>query len=538
MALLFFLTRKHFGISLPQLLLLLLVLFVWTSQQVQSLSLSSSSSSLSSSSRPKNHRPWRVDHHNDHDQGMQQPPPPQLCRVVQAMVGLGTRMALGIQHSEELSVQVKATSNRAVLQGQLQQLTVTVRKSSGPFLQLDQLDVHGSNLDLGGWPLVSTVVLPLCLVLRPVRTTTAMLLLVLWHTVRRRSAVSSSSSSSSSPFPSILSWFQQQLNGKQPCHWNYGMVISEDNVAYSSLIQLGLRAVLRSLMIHSVLGVAASAMDTIQQLRTTTNTKAKNNNNNNNNKRSQASSWLSLLSPQQQSSQLRLGPSGSSPDMELPYTNSVGNQPPPQQPQPMLAKLLLEATSFELTRTSFVQNHVIFDAEAVFPTTTNKDQLQDDGASILVVEEEQGRLSPRLSYTLRTTPQVIFTTPTNTATATSNNNYTPQQQPQQPQPALALVSPECRFSLEGISSTTRFPGGAAAASFLERFLPDAIWVPVGPGVAMPIPMGGAGRHVITEWSATQGVCRLSGQVRLNSSIVPDKSRGKMTPTVWRMETKQ
>ena len=165
----------------------------------------------------------------------------------------------------------------------------------------------------------------------------------------------------------------------------YTTTLSDDDVARSSLLQLSLRSVLRSLMINSVLGVAATAMDTVKMLATAETDKAG-----------------ALVLPAQQSSQQGTN------------TNN------------MVLTKLLSATSFELVSANFSSGRLVLESEAVLP-----DGDEGDGDNTSMDQRS------RLSFSLRTKPEAT----TNAALPFDILGKRKQQR------ALAFSEPECRFSV-------------------------------------------------------------------------------------------
>jgi hypothetical protein len=275
---------------------------------------------------------------------------PRLASAVGVALQICARVGLCARSFGELVVNVDARSNRAVLRGELDQIAVRVTNSHGPFLKVSKLDIQGSDLKLGLAPVMVTTVLPIALcVIRPSLMFVLSCLLLLRCPVPRRLPTNMDktkpSNSNTENNDSIGSRLCQRFLGGEPSEVNYAMTICDDDVARSSLLQLSLRSILRSLMINSVLGVAASAFDTAKMLATAETDKSG-----------------ALVLPRQSQ----------------------------QRANTMVLTKLLSATSFELVSAKFSSGRLVLESEAVLP----------DG-------DEGGEFDKRsrLSFSLRTTPE-------------------------------------------------------------------------------------------------------------------------------------
>ncbi|OEU14649.1 hypothetical protein FRACYDRAFT_241201 [Fragilariopsis cylindrus CCMP1102] len=140
---------------------------------------------------------------------------PRLCSVVAASLNGITRIGLGNANSAnngKKQVMVTAKSNRDVLQGRFQKISISLKNNQSPWLSIDQLDIKGENLQFGYTP----ILIPL-------------------------------------------------LCG-EPCQFNYEFTLNNDNIAQSSLIRLFTKSILQSFMANSALPLAAAATDATNQL--------------------------------------------------------------------------------------------------------------------------------------------------------------------------------------------------------------------------------------------------------------------------------
>ena len=268
---------------------------------------------------------------------------PRLAKLLGQTVGLTTRGLLLVRSAEKLKVQIQASSNRQVLRGELDSLQLDARNLQGPLLHLMELQLRASSISLGKWPLV-LILLPL--VTWKLRRAALWILFVAWISPAFWQAVRAK-----------MKPLGEELKGK-PWSLDYKLVVTQTALQKSKLLQMALKAVLRSLMLNSVLGAAATAGDTLTQLQNEADDVAK---------------------PQSSNdpTTLRLGPSKNTAPEIMP--NQSLNKVPPKR-EPMLTKLL-QATDFALTNTTFgKQGRILLNADAI---------LEDS----------------KFSYTLRVTPQ-------------------------------------------------------------------------------------------------------------------------------------
>lgn len=277
---------------------------------------------------------------------------PRLAWLAGKMIGLGTRVGLLARSAKSISVNVDAYSNRAVLRGELKELSIMVNSARGPMLQISKLQLKGSDLRLGWWPLLYSSAPIVWMVIRP-SLLFVVFSLLLYSSMRRHNSEQQNNGES------LLETLREKLDGK-PCSVNYQVYITDQDVANSNILQIGLESVLRSLMLNSVLGVAAAAADTMQII--------------------QSSEEGSSKKPSTQVTNLLLNPAdeiGSTTGQDI-----ADDEVRAKEPQ-MLMKLL-EATDFQLINTTFCDKRLYLNADAVYPETEGQ---------------------TRLSYTLRTSLQ-------------------------------------------------------------------------------------------------------------------------------------
>ena len=338
------------------------------------------SEALSSSSEPTTRSRWKTDRSGK----------PRLASVVEKFIGIGTRVGLFARSAENISVAVDAASNRDVIRGNLKQVAIHVKRSQGPLLNINELDVQGSDLKLGWWPTVFTILPFIMMKLRP-----SLFDILFYFGLYKLYSASQNYYNPQQRSPTLISSLKQKLHGK-PCALKYRLILSENDVQHSSLLKIGLNFVLRSLMLNSVIGEAAALADASSAIKNNsvnlaeaTNTKRLNN------------QPKFLLKPNgNNSNNLALGNQKSQRQSPSP----APKQQPIQRQEQMLTKLL-EATSFQLANVTFVGGRMFWNADAIFP-------------------ESNGQT--KLSYVLRTTPQAVL----------DNQDQ-----------MIAFTHPECQFSL-------------------------------------------------------------------------------------------
>lgn len=375
---------------------------------------------------------------------------PRLCGVIEAAIGVGTRVALLAANVEKCKVRIHANSNREILRGNLGRFTLDLHQARGPLLRVQSLHVEGTQMKLGLWPLLlSTAPLVWMMVQPPL----GLLLLCFW--VSRSNAyqrlVSTQREVRNAKGPP-QPWFQRVRNklGGSPCSLDYSLVLSQSDMSHSRMLQFALRSLLRSLMLNSVLGAAAVAADTMAVLQQDSTRTQK--------------SQLKRISP---TSSFLLN------SEERSTVNKEGGIPSKEESNPLMLTQLLDATKFELINVTIAdQNRLWLDADAVFP------------------DEDKSRLS----YTLRVQPIPTRIPVDETATGGSAAK----------QNALALANPECRFSLGDSLPNQPFWG---------RWVPD-LWISVGAGVAVPLTRHHLINSIETTSESIESTCNVKGRVLL------------------------
>mmetsp|Transcript_42183 Transcript_42183/g.48712 ORF Transcript_42183/g.48712 Transcript_42183/m.48712 type:complete len:466 (-) Transcript_42183:66-1463(-) len=251
---------------------------------------------------------------------------PRLCSVVTASLNGFTRIGFGqVSPNNDgkgnKEVVVTAKSNRDVLRGKFQLISVSLKNTQSPWLTMNLLDIHGENLQFGYTPilflLLSTILFrsPSLILLFP-------LIRIILMDQRQRILMMEYLNSQSNEYKALISiisftiMFRYQfllilflfsgtlqnqrirmmlaeylnseyirrttktmirslqrlkrslwsLVGGSLCQFNYTLILNDDNIAQSSLIRLFTKSIVQSFMANSALPVAAAAGDTANQL--------------------------------------------------------------------------------------------------------------------------------------------------------------------------------------------------------------------------------------------------------------------------------
>ena len=202
---------------------------------------------------------------------------PRLCSAVGVGLNVMTRSILCFpSSSKDFSIQVTAASNRQVLLGNLQSISINVQNSQSPLLNVDKFQLQGSNIQLGWTPLLITLSPFIIKILRPpiFKLLTAFWL---WKIIQRNRQLANNDAASASAVnkankpqaadmsSSSLTSRLRKLLGGQPCQLDYVLVLTNDDLQ-SSLLRRVTKAILQSLMENSVLKTAAIAGDAAQIL--------------------------------------------------------------------------------------------------------------------------------------------------------------------------------------------------------------------------------------------------------------------------------
>jgi hypothetical protein len=186
---------------------------------------------------------------------------PRLCSAVGATLNVLARVGLCVPSSvEKFHLQVKAQSNRAVLRGKLDQVSLQVIQSKSSLLHVQELALLGSNLDLGWTPLVLTA-LPVVIFLTRPPLLKIFAGWYLWKMVQKYFL-----QATKTPLASPSSGKVQKWLGGTPCHLEYSITFNNDNLSQSILLRHASIHLLRSLLSNSVLPQIAALGDTAQLL--------------------------------------------------------------------------------------------------------------------------------------------------------------------------------------------------------------------------------------------------------------------------------
>lgn len=367
--------------------------------------------------------------------------PPRLVSGLETAIRSTIRL-LFISRCSSFTVKVTAPSNRALLRGSLDSLSISARNCIFRFgvLQLSRWEVSGANLRLGYVPLILPI---LPLVIWRIR---GFLWSLLFGMLVMRSFGLSPEAKNPIRALSVPFWL-----GARPSSLNCSVAVSNDDVANSSLLRLYLRWILRSLVMNSVVGAAAAFGDAATSVRKDIDQMQKQQ------RKQQQHQGGANAVPLLPSKDTGTGVTGKSSSAlaapgATPKSSSSfgGGSQQQQQQQQGLTSELLSATSFELKGASFTKDRVVFEADAVMPPKRGDNRMQKS----------------RLAFTIRARiePTVLVDGQSSIAGG-RRRKYN----------ALAFTNPECRLCTAPLLRN----------SFLGRVVPNTVWVPFGSGVAVP-----------------------------------------------------
>lgn len=284
----------------------------------------------------------------DGNDGDPQPAPkPRLASALEIAI---RRVAapLLVKSCGSLEINVRASSNRSLLRGDVAYLSASARDVVFRFgiLSMRRADVSASDVHLGYLPLV----LPLSpFVLWRLRR-------ILWYAA----LVATLLPSSRPALQSARAGLRRAL-GARSSTVDFSLTVAEDDVGRSLALRFGLRAVLRSLVENSVVGTAATLIDDARGGR-----------------RRGGRGGLPPLLPGGRANvnddALALFPKNDS-----------------QQQRQGLTSSLLSATTFELKETSFADGRIVLRAEATVP---NEDATAGDEKKRALPFTIRARLEP------------------------------------------------------------------------------------------------------------------------------------------------
>jgi hypothetical protein len=194
---------------------------------------------------------------------------PRLCSVVTATLDACTRLALGKSSSKQISVQ--AESNRKVLHGQFQEISIAIKNSQSPLCKLKELNVQVQDLNLGYTPFLVSIALPFTfLCASPSLLLCLFLSTTLIRNQRRRFLITESSSSDT--FQKLEKRLQtlyqkaKSVLGGSTSLLKYTFTLTDQSIIQSAPLSLFAKSLVQSFMSNSVLPLAAAAGDTAKQL--------------------------------------------------------------------------------------------------------------------------------------------------------------------------------------------------------------------------------------------------------------------------------
>ena len=393
---------------------------------------------------------------------------PLMATLMGRTIGIGTRILLlstpsipllspdlSRTKTKSISVDVTGESNRQILKGNIQSLKVNVNQSHGLLYDIDSLQIRASNLSLGLWPLLALVFPPLLFLLRPNPINMFLCYWLYRYYSRSRQAPGGvdDTSKASNNSPSLVQSFRNKLRKPKPFKMNYKLSLSQDNLNKSNLWKLGLQQILKSIMMNSVLKVAAEFGDTMTQLQKDIDRE------NNNNVMQKSNSRFFRLNPSSTSEGHRIIHDDRT-RSDGDALGGIGSAKPPIQEESAVLTKLLEATKFELGNVTLADGGLLSNGRLVM----NADAIMKEDTA-------------KFSYTLR-----MGLALTRVSTVLEENGQVHEQEFD----ALAFATPEVRFQTSALVGGGG--GGGGGRGIFEKFknnLPD-LWIPVGPGIAFPL----------------------------------------------------
>jgi len=260
-----------------------------------------------------------------------QPTKPRLVSLLETAIKWCTKYIF-LKQCATISVNINATSNRALLKGKINAFSISMRDCMFRFnmLSFKKLDISAGNLHLGHMPFILPLLPFLLWRMRSYIWTAFVSVFILQMTGYIE--------------PTALSQIYQRVKqrmynimGARSSTINYSMAISQENITNSIVLKFWLKGILRSLVDNSVVGAAAVFGDVQKEVDSEI--------------RRQAASDRRAVP---------LLPSSSD-------GSSISAPSPQSDQQQGITSALLSATNFELHNTMFQDNRIVLEATAVVP---------------------------------------------------------------------------------------------------------------------------------------------------------------------------
>ncbi|CAJ1933145.1 unnamed protein product [Cylindrotheca closterium] len=407
---------------------------------------------------------------------------PRLCSVMEVSLNGFTRLCFGKATQKDITIQ--ALSNRKVLQGKLESLQVSMKKSKSSLIALDSVTITGNDLNFGYLPLVIAASLPTLFFLLSVREIFYLALFVfLWRNQRQNLLRPERIKAIETRMERQRQKVSKFLLGEGPCRLNYQITMTNDSLKDSAWVQVLAKSLVQTFMANSALPLAAAVSDVTNNLMLLEDSS----------------------SPPSSPSNLRnAGASGGSLSTNNPKDNPIltlwkeqeeaqndqrrRNQQQQQQQKQEAASTaspsfpltdLFAATSFELRQAPVFakDGHIWLPCVANLPYASNNNNNNNNNNK------------SQLDFTLRTKPKVASTFP--------------QQQQQQKQQGLEFSAAECSLDVKA----TQTPEWA------KQFLPSIVWLPIG-AAGMILPIGGFNKHQLKRVTVQDDACQIQGELDL------------------------
>lgn len=197
---------------------------------------------------------------------------PRLTSVVSGTLNGLTFLGLGPCQDKKITIRSK--SNRHVLQGKFQELSISMQAAASSYLFLDQFRIEGKDLHFGYTPLLIAVGIPSLIWFASIRFILVSLSLgILWRRNRKqRLALMTSSSCISTFYKAVgeqlnrLRQLLQKAVQGSPCQLTYTCTLTDSAMTKSPVIQQFAIYMLQNFMANSALPLAAAVGDTTNLL--------------------------------------------------------------------------------------------------------------------------------------------------------------------------------------------------------------------------------------------------------------------------------
>eukprot|EP00980_Cylindrotheca_fusiformis_P014321 scaffold3821_cov127-Cylindrotheca_fusiformis.AAC.11 len=382
---------------------------------------------------------------------------PRLTSLVSGTVHCVSFLCLGTFNDKQ--VVVRSESNRKVLQGRFQEISLSGRDVKNPSLiSLDKFHVQGNNLHFGYTPLLLATGVPTFFYFVSLRSLIWMALLgTLWGRIggwqQFRTALESSTAANR-----ILHHLSKVVNAFKgsPCEFDYCYTLTDSNMAQSPAVQRLAQSLVQTFMANSILPFAAAVGDTTNQILLA----------------SEEAARLQKHQQQQQQQSQQQSPSTNS-------NNSNSSIVPLQQRRIMAAWNEREGSSFQFSK---LLSATSFDLQNDGPVSCSDGHIWLPCIAKLPSSEGQ------LEFTLRTKMTA--------GTIGDGSNGAG---------SLEFSVPECRVDVDAAM-------GSSSSNWSRALLPKHVWLPIGAN-RISLPLAFSNVHHLTKIQTIMGSSEICGRLQ-------------------------